>query len=244
MLIRRLIGSGVALDVPVNVLQSIHELPAHPPDGAILVLPKDCNLNYPDPNKRGWARILIVTTEQGPPIPGVGRIIPSSMEKPNTTWSQILQTVFEAGKTPFTSSSWHSTRLQDQIPFADLPLKLLSWAKIQKIISYASIGSILKSLEQLTGKLGSRIVDFEMSADATSFQLTLSCADQDDMIRKAFTDISASPYAQLSYVRKGENSTIAWLKVDFGVPATSRICLITNDESSEDTDRILDQEAS
>ena len=244
LLVRRLKGTGFAFGVSVTIAQAIQDLPANPPEGSILAIPEHFKIKPPDNPGLGWSEILVITTDHPSVSDGTGRVIPSSMENPNSTWPKILQAIFECKKTLFSASAWHSTRLREQTPVADLHSKLAKWAKQHKVNSYASVGSIFKTLEQLPAKLGSSTVDFEIALDATSLQLTLSTENLDNATRQAFSDIMASPYINLSYVRRDQDSTIAWLKVEFGAQGTPRVCLIENNDSAGDNANIPVKEAS
>lgn len=244
LLVRRLKGGGFAFGASVTIAESMHELPANPPDGAILVVPEHLKVKPPDNVCLCWSKIFVIDTEQSSDGVGTGRVITSSMNNPNSTWPKILQGIFECKKATFQASTWHSTRLREQTPVADLHGKLAHWAKQHKVKSYASVGSIFKTIEQLPNKLGPSIVDFEISLDATSLRLTLSTTKHDSATRQAFIDLSANPYAHLSFVRHEKDSIIASLKVDFGAQGTPRVCLIENEDPAGDNDAVPVQEAS
>lgn len=244
LLIKRLQGAGIAAGVSVMVAQSIQELPTQPPCGAILVVPANCKIQTLASHRAGWTKTLIVSTEHTLADAEMSYIIPSSMENPNTAWPRIMQAIIECEKKPFSGPSWHSIRLREQTDTFEFPVKFAEWTKRHKIISYASIGSILKSVEQLPAKLGLTTVDFEMSLDASSFQLTVSTSNRNHLTQQAFLDITSNPYAPISYVRRDETSLIAWLQVNFSNQDKIKICLLTNNDSAEHNDVIPEKDAS
>ena len=208
------------------------------------MVPENTKIKRSSHHEREWDKIYVVTTGRAPIAGITGRIIANSLVNPNAIWPKILGLILECEKKPFTGSLWHSARLHDERSLADLPGTFVTWATRQKILSHTSIRSTLKSLEQLSKQVGAVNVEFEIAMDHSSLQLTLRSDKQDEKARFAFSDFSANPYAQLAYVRNENNTLITWIKIDLGSSSTPKICLLSQFDSSDETDTLTNQEAS